>query len=264
MSARILIQHLHDRRTGVATAAALPATTTFLAPSGCPSGRHLANGVWAPTGDSIASRRPPARSRGFCRGSVVDFAANRALVYESGLERDFACMLMADRRVVRIHDQPPAVVYETPDGHLRKHTFDFLVTLRDGLRVAFAVKPSVRVGKSGIEDVLALVRRQAPKGFADRFLLRTEQHITKDRAFNARWILRARRGRNQTDVAAMAERVATLNGRARLADIVTASGLGARGRNALVCLIDEGAVELETNNRIGDGSFVRRPTAPQC
>jgi hypothetical protein len=260
MSASLIVERLRERRAGIDRPDVLPETTTYLAPTAPGPGRRTEDGLWVPPGASIASRMPPARSRGSCRGSIVDPAANRVIVYESALERDFAYMLMADRRVAHIHDQPPAVTYKTPDGRTCRHTFDFLVLMTSGDRVAFAVKPKAKVKQDGgIREVLALVSKQAPRGFADRFLLRTEEHITKDRAFNARWVLRARRGRNDDDVAVLRDVVdGMLNGSVRMTDLVALSKLGARGWNAAVCLIDDGVLELLTPGRIGDLALVRR------
>lgn len=257
MPERILLQHLRDLRAGRNQAAALPATTTFLRPTRTNSECLRGEDCWTPPSASIASRRPPARSRGFSRGSVVDPRSNRAMVFESNLEHEFACILMADRRVVHIHDQPPAVIYRTPDGTAHRHTFDFLAVTEDGRRLAFAVKPSAKVMKSGIEQTLEYIRQQAPKDFADSFLLRTERHITKDRAFNASVILHARRGRNEDDVQALLKLAHTLNGAIRLGDLVAWSGLDGWGRNAVICLIDDGVLTLASPGRIDDDAMVR-------
>jgi hypothetical protein len=255
MSARILVEHLYARRAGLGHFAPMPTTTTFLTLSTQSS--QASNAVWVPPSDTIASRRPPAKSRGYCRGFVVDHDANRVLVYESSLERDFACMLMADRRIAHIHDQPPAVTFRTPEGKPQRHTFDFLVTTTDNRRLAFAVKPSTRVERSKIEETLSLIREQVGVSFADRFLLRTEQHITKDRAYNARCILRARRARNEEDVEALRQIASSLNGAIRIADLVSLSKLGARGLNAVICLVDDGVLDVINHQRLGDLAFLR-------
>lgn len=257
MSERLFVQHLHDRRNGRSTPAPLPVSTSFLAPD-ADVGR-LPGEIWKPHTPSIASRMPPARSKGFCRGSLVDPTTNRVIVYESTLERDFACILLADRRVVHLHDQPPAVVYVMPGGQRKRHTFDFLATTMAGHRLAIAIKPTAMVERSGILETLELIRQQAPTGFADQFLLRTERQITRRRATNARWILRARRARNEADVEDLRRFTSSLDGAVNLTDLVAASSMGARGWNAAVCLIDEGCLELVGQAVIGDQALVRHP-----
>jgi hypothetical protein len=172
------------------------------------------------------------------------------------MERDFAHILMTDRRVVDIRDQPPAVQYVDGEGKLRKHTFDFLATLVSGERVAYAVKPEAKVEKSGIKLTLAAIRAQVP-GFADRIALRTERQITKIRGHNARTILRARRLRNQDDVREALSTVEKLHGYVRFGDLVATSQLEGRAWTALVCLIDEGVLELPGEPPLNDDAMVR-------
>ena len=195
------------------------------------------------------------------RGSTVDHAENRVKVSESTLESRYLDIVLADRRVARVQDQPPAVTYVTPDGRIARHTFDYLVEKVDGKRIACAVRPRSLVEKSGIEEILDLIRAQSLVGFADRAVLITEREASRRLAHNAQEILRARQMRNQRDVDALAAIASGLRGEVRLFDLVQSSGLGARGRNAVVCLIDEGVLELVARTRIGWGAMLRR-TAP--
>jgi hypothetical protein len=242
---RLIYQHLLDRRRnfGIPLVDKIVLRAMPPTPSLAPAQASDDDLLWVPPAPSIASRLPPARSRGSCRGFIVDPGSNRAIVYESTLERDFACILAADRRVAHIHDQPPAVTYATRDGRRHRHTFDFRFSKVDGTSIAVAIKPSEKVDRSGIREILALIQDQA-RDFADRFLLRTERHITKTQAYNARFILQARRLRDDAGVAALQNIVSTLNGSARISDLVSASGLGAHGLTAIACLIDEGALQL--------------------
>ena len=221
---------------------------------------------WIPPQPSNASRNVPMRSQGSVSTWSVDRGENRVKVAESSLEQDVFNILRADRRVLRIHDQPPAVRYVTPDGQEHSHTFDYLTELVNGTRTAFAVKLDRSLVSSGIEGTLALIREQSLRGFADRAVLITDTTATRNRAHNAREILKARAMRNAADVRAMAEVVACLNGDVRLCHLVDAAGLGGRGRNAVVCLIDEGVLALvpdeeERTPRIGDWALLRQTAA---
>jgi hypothetical protein len=210
-----------------------------------------ADTVWHPTKLSQASRRPSLRGRGSVRGSLVDIFGRREIVFESRLERGLAEMLLARRDVSDILDQPPPVRYVTADGRTRTHTFDFLARTADGIRLAIAVKPEAKVERSGIQAVLALVREQVGPRFADVYLLRTDRHITPDRVYNARLILRSRVCRDETDVAAMWAIVDTLPGSFRIADVVIHSKLAARGFNALICLVDDCRLKPVGTGKIG-------------
>ncbi|GAA0571219.1 TnsA endonuclease N-terminal domain-containing protein [Caenispirillum bisanense] len=195
------------------------------------------------------------------RGTLVDQASGRELVFESRLERGLAEILLARRDVSHIADQPPAVHYMTPDGRTRGHTFDFLVTTVDGKRLAIAVKPEAKVKSSGIQTTLSLVRAQIGSRFADAYLLRTDRHITRDRVFNAQLLLRGRVCRIEADVAAMRAIVETLPGSFRLADLVARAGIGARGFNAVVSLIDDGLLQPGEGGKIDYLTYLRRAAA---
>jgi len=264
MSEQIIYQHLMDRREGRGRIAAPPTAPACLEPTSPVKGRDHVQAnkeaiLWEPPASSIASRMPPAKSKGFCRGGMVNQDSNRVIVYESALERDFACILAADRRIVHIHDQPPAVEYSTPDGRWHRHTFDFLATQENGTRVAFAVKPSAHVERSGIRGILAIIQDQCPS-FAHRFRLITEHQATKPRAFNARLILRSRRGRNEADLQAVRKIARVVYGAISIRDLVARTSLGARGWNAVICLIDEGDLTPADHGRLDERTIVRPTT----
>lgn len=262
---RPIVRHMLDRRIGFDAAAMAGTTTTFLVPTGPTSGRIVTvdgTEVWIPPRPSIASRRPSVRSRGSCRGSLIDPGDNREIVFESKLEAGFAAILLTRRDVVRVVDQPPAVVYRTQDGKSHGHTFDFLATHADGTRTAYAVKPRAKVKKSGIREVVALIRGQVGRSFADRYEVVTEREITRNRVADAKLVLRARRCRNDGDVTRIRDLVSTLHGTVRLADLVSRSGLGARGFGALVCLVGEGVFETVDGARIDYRTDVRRSARP--
>jgi len=257
MTARSVLRHLLNTRAGFdeAAACALPVIANTLAPA-IPS--EEAGAVWKPPLPSMGSRRPTLRGKGSVRGSLVDETGRRELVFESRLERGLAEMLLARHDVREVRDQPPPVTYVDASGRTRTHTFDFLAATADGRRVAFAVKPLAKVEHSGIMDTIALIRAQMGSRFADSYLLRTDRHITPDKVFNARLLLRSRRCRNEDDMAAIWAIAGNLPGTFKLADIVTQSKIGARGFNAIVALIDSGRLEPVGSARIGYLSSLRR------
>ena len=170
-------------------------------------------------------------------------------------------ILMANPDVVEIHDQPPPVTYVTAEGRHRQHTFDFRAVFRSGRRIAYALKPVRRVEASGIKTTLALIRQQSLPGFAHKAVLRTERTITRRASHNAQALLWARCRRNQHDVEVAAERVAQLKGAVRLRDLVRVTGLGPRGRVAVICLIDAEVLQTEDGAWIGDDTLLF-PAAP--
>jgi hypothetical protein len=110
---------------------------------------------------------------------------------------------------------------------------------------------------SGLADDIKLIREQAPPGTADEYVIRTEAHITRVRADNARLIHRARQTRNEDDIAAVAEIVATMRGAMSIASLLAASINNGHGFYAVICLIDEGVLENVGAGRITYVSLVK-------
>lgn len=263
---RILVEHLKARRAGFDSFAAAQAgmadALRMICPSQLMSGHHIEEtGIWAPPSESVASRPISPKSKGSCRGSIVDTEANRILKTESQLERHLATMLMARRDIVSLVDQPPAVIYRALDGIDHEHTFDFLAQTAKGTRIAFAVKPEKRRESSGVDTIVALIERQVGARFADRYMVVSERDLTPTRVYNAKLILLCRKRRNDEDIAHVREFVATVQDTVKFADLVARTGIGARGFNALVCLIDDGALRLtKPGQRIGYLAEVLRVT----
>lgn len=213
--------------------------------------------VWIPPSASLASRRPALRSRGSFRGALVNPKTNREIVFESTLERDLAYILLASPCVTAVQDQPEAVEYIDSEGVTRKHTFDFLIRKTDGSRTAFAVKPAAKVASSGTADVISAIRSQCPRGFADSFEIRTGDHITRNRAYNARIVAKGIRMRNAEDVAAVNAVASTLCGSVKISTLLAASRNDGYGFMAVLCLISDGVLEHVGTDRISHDSIIR-------
>ncbi|WP_157733075.1 hypothetical protein [Bosea sp. AS-1] len=212
--------------------------------------------VWSAPLASVASRRPAKKSRGSFRGSIVNPRTNREIVFESTLERDLAYILPNLPTVVGVRDQVGPVEYVDEDGVVHNHTFDFVADHEDGTSTAIAAKPAHRVGPSGLEKTLELIGDQQP-GFADRFVVRTGDHITRDRAANARLLHRALRGRNVADIAEILAVTTTLRGSATITAILANSRNFGRGFMAVACLIADGVLEHVSKGPISINSLVR-------
>lgn len=255
MRERLIYEYMMERRRGIDSRApdCYPATTTYLAPT-----EHIPDDApWTQPVETVATRKLTAPSRGHSRGFVMDPINDRQLVFESMLECSLAQILVADRRVAKIEDQPAAVSYLDDRGRLRRHTFDFRVTTRIGKRLAIAVKPSARVDRSGLPRILQQIEMQTGNAFADHFLIRTEEILTSNRRFNADFVIRSLRARNDDDVEAVRTIARSLNGAVEVRDVVALSGLGARGLCAVACLIYEGVLQIAGTYRIGPYCPVR-------
>ncbi|SDG43144.1 TnsA endonuclease N terminal [Celeribacter baekdonensis] len=138
---------------------------------------------------SHATRIPARRSKGSLRGSMVamlpGFQRPRLIHFESALEYAFLCLMLVRDDVHHIREQPPAISYVGTDGRPARHIFDFLVTKKDGERIAVAIKPMQRVLKLNFASELESVSVAVSKSFADRVLLVTDQHIDRQAAAEA-------------------------------------------------------------------------------
>lgn len=199
----------------------------------------------------------PLRSTASFRGSLVDHARNREFVYESKLERGFVYISLASGLVEDYLDQPPPVDFVDGDGRKARHTFDALLTLRDGTRAAVDMKPKKKVDRSRILEVHRLVEEQVGAAFADIFLLRTEDHVHPDDVYDAQLLLRARRLACGASDAVVAKLASSLHGWCRLRDLVAASDIGGDAFNAAVRLIGDGVLEVRDCARISYECFVR-------
>ncbi|MDF1600871.1 hypothetical protein PZ895_13970 [Mesorhizobium sp. YIM 152430] len=172
---------------------------------------------------SLAGRPVAMRSRGSFRGTIINPRDDREMHYESSLERNAAFILLADPRVARLCEQVGPVAFKASDDVERNHFFDFVATLRDGTEHAISVKYEADVEKSGIRGTLDSIRRSG--SVKSNVLLRTDRHITRDRAVNARLILHANRVADAREVTVLRSFLARLHGVAPLSHILRAAGL---------------------------------------
>lgn len=212
--------------------------------------------AWTPPQASVASRNLPRNFKGSFHAFIPDPVINRVVTGESGLEGGFYLLLRTDPRVAWIWDQPPPVEYVDEDGVVHEHTFDYLAVLHDGRRIAFAVKPAIKVASTGIERVLELIRAQLDPAFATSVVLRTEAHITADRVHNARMILDAFQRRDEAHLARVLALLDDVTGAVRIADLVEASGLEGHALPAIAGLIGDGLLTLSRHGRITMGASV--------
>ena len=215
--------------------------------------------VWIPPSASKASRRSPLKGKttSSVRGSLVNPATNREMVYDSTLERDLIGIAVAHPDVVAVREQPAPITYVDADGRRRSHTLDLIADLRGGIRLNIAVKPASKVRSSGIEDTLERLQAQSARGPNERFVVRTGDHITRDRAADARLILKSRRMRDEAVIAEVGAVASTLRGTVPIATLMAASRNDGHGFMAVVALIGDGVLEHVGPGRISPASRVR-------
>lgn len=205
---------------------------------------------------------PRPKKRGSRVGFVIDPYRRREVWFESRLEEDWAVVLVTKPNVIEVREQQ-AVRYRK-NGRDHTHFVDYVVTWKNGLRTAFAVKYVVDVDDNLVET-LRLVSDQAGDRFADDYRIATEKQLTKVQIENAKDILACGADGDAEGRTMVADALRELPRSARLAAIADASGLGARGYRAAIALVQEGALEVPKGKRIApDAVLHNRLTREDC
>ncbi|RXF67956.1 hypothetical protein [Hansschlegelia zhihuaiae] len=210
---------------------------------------------------TLATRSISSSSPYNYRGHIVDHERNIELTFESGLERNALWLWLASTAIVMIQEQPAAVEYFDDDGVLHHHTFDFLAVTHAGRRALVDVKPAALVERSNIVFVQQLIREQYGTSLADRYLIRTEQHMHPDDVADAKAVLRACWVPDPDADAKVSKLVQQTSGWLLIDDLVNASGLKAAGYNAVLRLIRARHLKTSANKPISYDAHVRRVPA---
>lgn len=138
---------------------------------------------------SRSTRRIARRSKHSSRGGVVvnlpSWDRPRIVYFESKLEQRVLFLLLARGDVKDLWEQPPSILYRDQAGLRRTHFPDFLIELRNGRRIAIAVKPAKVAHRSKFDGTLRCVRQAMTKDYADDLVLITDHDFTKAEALNA-------------------------------------------------------------------------------
>ena len=214
--------------------------------------------LWEAPKESLATLKYPLKNTSSVRGTGVNDQDNRLVDYWSTIERDLADMLKVDHRVASFWEQPEEQEYVDQDGVIHGHTFDFLVTLKTGEKIAIAVKDEEHRLSSGIEEVVAAFRAQRPdKNFADHYVVRTRDQVTYDLGHNSRLIIWARRLRDASDIEQLIEVMTPVPGQIVLSKVLDAIQNHDGGFVAAVNLIDTGHIINVDGSRIDHDILVR-------
>jgi hypothetical protein len=216
--------------------------------------------LWRPPAPSKSTRQLSRKSKGSSRAIVVGGTPARAIQCESNLERKSLLMLLARRDVADVVEQPPAVIYTDEEGRVRRHVFDYFVTMTDDTTVAVEVKPLDKVEKYHWRERLQQIADQA-EGFADRYVLITEENLPPEATFNAALIHSVRRDDKPEHDQHVRRIAADLHGQVTIADLVARSGLAGDGFRAIARLIGAGELIAVGRGRIDYPSFISRAEA---
>lgn len=206
--------------------------------------------AWRPPGTSLTTRSVHGKSSEACRPSIVGGAIPREIMCESGLEKKVAHVLLTHPQVADLREQPPAAAWIDAAGNQHHHTFDFLATLKDGRKLAVAVKPKDRAERHRLAEVLAMIAQQLPQGFADGVLLVTDADLPRDLVHNSALLHHARRAPD-ADLDAVMLSLAGSASVTTIGALVRASGRGGDAFRSITRLIANGVISVIGQSRIG-------------
>ncbi|MFC2970191.1 hypothetical protein [Acidimangrovimonas pyrenivorans] len=137
-----------------------------------------------------------------------------------------------------------------------EHNFDILATYQGGARIAYTVKPEVRLSSGRFLEEMQLVAYWVQrKKFADAVQLLTEADIDRTALHNAELLTSLRDTDPQAD--AIAREIASgFRGAVSLRDLTIKLDLKERGYRALLRLIRSGELALFARDRITPSTLV--------
>lgn len=197
--------------------------------------------------ESRSSRNVHGRSRGSCRPSVI--VNDTEVMCESGLERNVATAMATDPDILDLREQPPAVTWVDAAGNEHRYTFDFLATMRSGVKIAIAVKTLEEAERLNAQAFLDYIAPQLPRSFADAVKLVTEEFLPLDIVHNADLLKQALRTFNPEHDELIKRLIADHRG-ATIGQIVEASRLEGFAWQSVTRLISRGNVRVINNARI--------------
>ncbi|MCE6950704.1 hypothetical protein LAZ29_07160 [Cereibacter sphaeroides] len=205
---------------------------------------------------SRADRDVPRASRGhFIAHSVLGDGAGVRVQAGSLLEYKWQLVLNMRPETLELREQ---VHFSFGGKNERLHIFDIVVTEVSGRRIAYTVKPEIRLvsGRFLVEmqEVSLWVHR---KRFADDVRLLSDSDLDPTELHNARVLAAVREPDPEADARAIAV-AGTLTGARTVRDLADATEMGARGYRAILRLLGSRLLCTYRPERITPDSLVQR------
>jgi hypothetical protein len=205
---------------------------------------------------SRAERKIAAASKGHCIVYLVlgDGAGVRVQA-ESYLEACHFLTLNADPETKEMREQ---VRFSYGEADEQEHVFDVVVTQKNGTKIAYTIKPEVRL-RSGrfLEEMQIVAWWVRERRFANDVRLLTDLDLDEVDLHNAKVFAAVRKPDPEAEAIAM-RLVSDLRGAATLFDLAIATGLEARGNRALLRLLRQNHLQLASRTRIVPQALVER------
>lgn len=190
-------------------------------------------------------------------GSIVEPVTQIVVLTESLLEKKLVRALMADPNVKSVRHQALRIVYVGEDGERHHHTVDLLVTLRDGRRIGYVVKPEHTAVRDNVRGLVERLAASVSPSKVDRLQLVTSRQLPEWGNQNARQLLNARRDRRSHVDDMLREIAPNLVLPIRIADLTERLGGGHIAFRPVLRAIAFGTLEYLGCGVIDENSRVR-------
>ena len=215
---------------------------------------------YRPPAPTLAGLMFPARSKQTVRGFTLAMTPAEQkwgkINSDSEGARENWLLPLAMPDLWNLFDQPAPVSFVDIDGRQKTHRFDYLAELRNGSRVAFAVKPEDRAASLNFVATLQAIKRDMPESFADKIVLVTERERPRVSVRNAEILNFFRRCPDPEADDVIADLVGRLHGEVPIEELIEKSGLGARAFRAAFRAIYAGTLVANTHENITYSSIV--------
>ncbi|SCM68734.1 hypothetical protein [Donghicola eburneus] len=213
---------------------------------------------------SRADRTIQKASAAHCTGyTVLGDGEGTRFQGESYLELCHLYLLNAMKNVAEMREQVRFLYGWDPEKP-QAHYFDVFATLDDGTRIAFAVKPEVRLASGRVEREMSEIAWWVQEfDFADDVRILTEADINPVDLRNAKALAAVRQPDPEADAAARAVLEALPAGAGQsLRDLTLATGMKARGYRALLRLLRSGTARLQRHELIRPTTIIVNAALP--
>lgn len=190
---------------------------------------------------SVADRKPVPKKLGSKIVVLIDPFRRRQIYAESGLEAGLFTWLIARPDVIEIHEQF-RVLY-TNGGMPHDHYVDVVATLSNGTRIAFFVKPASQAAKVGLDRLIRMIAETGDYKF-HAYRILTEADIDSTTIANSERIVRCGRNFDRDAVELVRDHLRTSPSVVTPRLIAQQTGLGRRGSNALIAMLQSSDVAL--------------------
>ena len=218
---------------------------TFVPPLASTTSRKISKRSKARVYTALTIRLPADKNR------------KRIICCESKLERNCLLLWLAKRDVYDVRDQPSSVSFKDVSGQMRKHTFDFLITLNNGKKYAVVVKPSNKANKDKFKSDINCLSQQLPKSFADQLVLFTDRSYRHEEAVNAERLFKLKTHITSDDHLAIKCAISGQAGFKTVRAILADAGNPNGGFGAVLHAVFEGRLELIRSQLITLDSLVK-------